>query len=75
MNREDHHLLCLGLLAKIWKQAARPTDITNLTREDKQAIVEAIDCAESIGLPVSGAQELTMTHREQQRICTSHDHP
>ena len=53
MTREDHHLLCLGLLAKLFNQSRDFNDFTDLNHEDKLAIIEAVESAEALGLPVS----------------------
>lgn len=52
MTIKDHHLLCLGLLAKIGIQSKVPGDNTALETSDYRAIREAIACAQNLGLPV-----------------------
>jgi len=52
MTKKDHHLLCLGLLAKIGIQAMESEPGTQLSPSDYQAVREAIASAEEIGLPV-----------------------
>ena len=52
MTIKDHHLLCLGLLAKIGIQARKQTGLTVLELDDHRAIREAIQSAQNIGMPV-----------------------
>jgi hypothetical protein len=51
MAIQDHHLLCLGLLAKIGLDARAWGD-TTLERSDLIAIRKAIASGQNLGLPV-----------------------
>jgi hypothetical protein len=57
LKRGDHHMNCLGLLAKIGIQSARlKGDRTFLYATDYAAVRQAIEEAEELGLPVSVAR-------------------
>lgn len=53
MTKDDHHLLCLGLLAKLYIQESSRDLGTELAEIDLQAIEQAVDAAQQLGLPVS----------------------
>jgi hypothetical protein len=52
MTINDHHLLCLGLLAKIGIQARSQNDPTSLPHPDLIAIRQAIASGQNLGLPI-----------------------
>lgn len=56
MTREDHHLLCIGVLAEIGRRAfldeAEGSGFV-LDGDDLRAIEQAIEAAEALGMPVS----------------------
>jgi hypothetical protein len=51
MTTKDHHLLCLGLLAKLGMDS-RKWGETTLEQSDLKAIREAIASGQNLGLPV-----------------------
>ena len=53
MNRDQHYLLCLGLLANIFHKSRDKKEFTDLDVTDKLAIIEAVAGAEALGMPVS----------------------
>lgn len=52
MTIKDHHLLCLGLLAKIGIQAQESCPSLAVSKSDLKAIREAIASGQNLGLPV-----------------------
>jgi len=58
MTRAEHHLLCVRLLEKLYRQAIEPSasyriNSTRIWWEDRKAIEQAIESAEALGLHVS----------------------
>lgn len=52
MTTQQHHFLCLGVLAKLYIEAKDRHSFTDLSGMDMQAIEEAVESAEKLGLPV-----------------------
>lgn len=52
MKASDHHLLCLGVLADLYRKHKNTDEETWLSDDDLTAIDEAVESAEEI-LPVS----------------------
>lgn len=61
MTERDHHLLCLGVMAGIWREE-------NICQRNKLAIEQAVESAQDLGLPVS-VERL----RNGEAICTNLD--
>lgn len=66
LTKTDHHLLCLGVLADVYRVSKTRYAFGDLPMEQKIAIEQAVESAEKLGLPVSLKRLLA-----HQPICTN----